>query len=85
MIENLRLGKPDSDLMSAVLFAGMRRQMEQLPTPLAQLGSLQSVTFTGVGPGGADIYTAKYGKGSVVYRIWLGADGKIENANVRPE
>jgi len=83
MIEDLRLDKPDANLMSPDLFAMLRRQQEQLPTPISQLGALQSLSFTGVGPGGADIYQAKYEKGSVVYRIWLGADGKIENANVR--
>ncbi len=85
MIEDLRLNKPDANLMSPELFARMRGQLEQLPTPIAQLGSLQSVTFSAVGPAGPDIYTAKYEKGSLIYRIWLGPDGKIENANVRPE
>jgi hypothetical protein len=48
------------------------------------LGALQSVIFKGVGPGGADIYQVKFEKGSLDYRIWLGPDGKIESANVRP-
>jgi hypothetical protein len=48
------------------------------------LGALQSVNFKGVGPGGADIYQVKFEKGSLDYRIWLGPDGEIESANVRP-
>ena len=50
---------------------------------IAGMGTLQSLTFKGVGPGGADIYQAKFEKGSLNYRIWLGADGKIESANLR--
>ena len=48
------------------------------------MGPLQSVSFKGVGLGGADIYQVKFEKGSLDYRIWLGPDGKIESANVRP-
>ena len=83
MIEDLQLGKPDSDLMNADSFAALRRELERLPTPIAQLGSLQSVTFTEVGPGGADIYHVKFEKGSLDYRIWLGPDGKIEAFSLR--
>jgi hypothetical protein len=83
MIEDLQLGKPDSDLMNADSFAALRRELERLPTPIAQLGSLHSVTFTEVGPGGADIYRVKFEKGSFDYRIWLGPDGKIEAFSLR--
>jgi hypothetical protein len=79
LIEDLRLGKPDNDSMTA----GMRQQLPQLQAG-TQLGALQSLTFKGVGPGGADIYTVKFEKGSLEYRIWLAPDGKVENANLRP-
>jgi hypothetical protein len=42
------------------------------------------VIFKGVGPGGADIYQVNFENKSVDYRIWLGADGKTESANLRP-
>ena len=48
------------------------------------LCDLQSVNFRGVGPGGADVYQVKFEKGSLEYRIWLGPEGEIESANVRP-
>jgi hypothetical protein len=48
------------------------------------LCDLLSANFTGVGPGGADVYQVKFEKGSLEYRIWLGPDGEIESANVRP-
>jgi len=85
MIDGVRAGKPDYDSMSPGLAAATRDQLSQLQSSLNQLGALQSVTFTGVGPGGADIYSCKFEKGSLTYRIWLGLDGKVESANVRPE
>jgi hypothetical protein len=84
MIEDLRLGKPNYDLMSPGLADITRQQLPQLQSMIVDLGALQSVTFKGVGPGGADIYQVKFEKGSLEYRIWLAPDGKIESANVRP-
>jgi hypothetical protein len=84
MIEDLRLGKPDYDRMSPGLAAATRQQLPQLQSTLTQLGALQSMTFKGVGPGGADIYAVKFENGSLEYRILLGTDGKVEMASVRP-
>ena len=47
--------------MSPQLAAVTRQQLPQLKTAMALLGALQSVTFTGVGPDGADIYHVKFG------------------------
>ena len=85
MIEDVRLGKPDYDSMSPGLAAATRQQLPQLQASLTQVGALQSLTFKGVGPGGDDIYSAKFEKGSLEYQIWLGPDGKVESANVRPQ
>jgi len=84
MIEEIRLGKPDYDRMSAGLAAATRQQLPQLQAHFTGLGALQSISFKGVGPGGADIYTVKFEKGGLEYRIWLAPDGKVESANVRP-
>ncbi len=84
MLEELRLGKPNYDLLSPGLAAATRQQLPQLQSMIVGMGPLQSVSFKGVGPGGADIYQVKFEKGSLDYRIWLGPDGKIESANVRP-
>jgi CubicO group peptidase (beta-lactamase class C family) len=85
MIEDTRLGKPDYDRMSPGLAAATRQQLPQLQASLAQAGALQSLTFKGVGPGGADIYSAKFENGAMEYRIWLGPNGKVESATVRPQ
>ena len=83
MIGEIRAGKPNYALMSDNIAAATRQQLSQLQATLTQLGELQTLTFKGVGPGGADIYTAKFEKGELEYRIWLAADGRIDNANVR--
>jgi hypothetical protein len=84
MVGELRLGKPNYDLLSPALADATRQQLPQLQSMIAGMGDLQSVTFKGVGPGGADIYRLKFEKGSLDYRIWLGPDGKTESALVRP-
>ena len=79
MIEELRLGKPNYDLLSPGLASATRQQLPQLQSMIVGMGALQSVIFKGVGPGGADIYQLKFEKGSLDFRIWLGADGKTES------
>jgi len=46
---------------------------------------VESIFFRGVGPGGYDIYGVKFANGSAEFRILLGADGKAEDVNVRPD
>ena len=84
MIGELQTGKPNYDLMSPGLAEVTRQQLPQLQSMIVAKGALQSVIFKGVGPGGADIYQVNFAKGSIDYRIWLGADGKTESANLRP-
>jgi hypothetical protein len=83
-IEEVRLGKPDYDSMSAQLGDLTRQQLAQLQSTVTALGAIQSVTFKGVGPAGPDIYEVKFDKGAMEYRIWLAPDGKVESLNVRP-
>ena len=82
--KDMRLGKPDYDTMSPGLAAATRQQLPQLQPMITELGAIQSMTFKGVGPAGADIYQVKLEKGSLEYRIWLAPDGKVESALVRP-
>ena len=84
MIEELRAGKPNYDLLSPGLANATRQQLPQLQSMITGLGALQSVDFKGVGPAGADIYQLKFEKGSLEYRISLGSDGVTQGAQVRP-
>jgi hypothetical protein len=45
------------------------------------MGALQSLTFKGVGPGGADIYEIKLDNGVLDWRIVMSTDGKVAGAN----
>jgi len=83
-IEELQRGEPNYDQMSPQLADVTRQQLPQLKTLMAQLGALQSVTFTGVGPGGADIYQVKFEHGATEWRISLGPDGKAIGIGFRP-
>ena len=85
LIEGLRAGNPDYDLMSSNFAAITRQQLPQLQSTITDLGAIQSVSFKGVGPGGADIYQVKFEKGALECRISLGPDGKVEGAGIRPQ
>ena len=77
LIEGLLSGKPNYDQMSLGLAGATRNQLSQLQSMVKPRGALQSLTFKGVGPAGADIYVAQFENGSFEYRIMLDADGKI--------
>jgi CubicO group peptidase (beta-lactamase class C family) len=81
IIEESQSGKPNYDLMSPSLAEATRQQLRLLQSAIVPLGALQSVSFKGVGPGGADIYQAKFANGTLEYRIWVSADGKVDSVN----
>jgi CubicO group peptidase (beta-lactamase class C family) len=83
-MEKLRAGNPDYDRMSPTLAANTRQQLPQIQGLLGRFGALQSLSFKGVAPNGADIYQLKFENGSLEYKILLGADGKVEGAGFRP-
>jgi CubicO group peptidase (beta-lactamase class C family) len=83
-IEELRVGEPKYELMSPGLADVTRRQLPQLKTNITQLGAVVSVTFKGVGPGGADIYEVKFEHGPTEWRIMLEPDGKVGSVGYRP-
>jgi hypothetical protein len=70
--------------MSPGLASATRQQLPQIQAMITNLGPLQSVTFKGVGPGGADIYEMKFEKGGLDYRIWMSEAGKVDTAGMRP-
>jgi hypothetical protein len=77
LLEGLISGQPNYDLMAPQLAAATRQQLTQLQAMVKPRGALQSLTFKGVGPAGADIYHVKFENGTFEYRISLSADGKI--------
>jgi hypothetical protein len=83
-IEELKTGQPDYTQMTPAFADVTRRQLSDLQSNIVQLGAMQSVTFKGVGPGGADIYEVKFEKGLFEWRISLTPEGKIEGIGFRP-
>jgi hypothetical protein len=83
LLGEVQQGTPTYALLSAGLANVIRQQLPTMQPALAKLGTVQSVTFKGVGPGGADIYEVKFANGAQEWRIWLAPDGKIDSANFR--
>ena len=78
LIEELRTGKPDYELMNSGMASETRRQIKQHQATITKLGALESVTFTRVGPAGPNIYLAKFEKGSLEWRVWMNLDGRVD-------
>jgi hypothetical protein len=83
-IEELQHGAPRYERMSEQLADNVRRQISQLHAMTTALGTVESVFFRGVGPGGYDIYGAKFAGGFAEFRILVDPDGNIEDMIFRP-
>lgn len=84
-IEDFRAGTPNYDRMSAPLAAKIHRQAGELHATFVALGAVESIFFRGVGPGGYDIYGAKFENGSAEFRLLLEPDGKAGDVLFRPD
>lgn len=84
-IEDLRHGTPNYDRMSAPLAAKIHRQLDELHATFAALGAMETIFFRGVGPGGYDIYGAKFENGSAEFRLLLEPDGKAGDVIFRAD
>jgi hypothetical protein len=84
-IEDLRSGTPNYDRMSAPLAAKVHRQLGELTATVAALGAVESIFFRGVGPGGYDIYGAKFENGAAEFRLLIDPDGKAGDVLFRPD
>jgi hypothetical protein len=83
-IEELQHGAPRYQRMSEQLADNVRRQVSQLQALTTALGTVESVFFRGVGPGGYDIYGAKFANGFAEFRILVDPHGNIEDMIFRP-
>ncbi|MBR0707069.1 M56 family metallopeptidase [Bradyrhizobium liaoningense] len=84
-IEDLRRGTPNYDRMSAPLAAKIHRQLNETQATFVALGALESIFFRGVGPGGYDIYGAKFENGTAEFRLLLEPDGKAGDVIFRAD
>ncbi|MCK1387703.1 M56 family metallopeptidase [Bradyrhizobium sp. 21] len=84
-IEDLRRGTPNYDRMSAPLAAKIHRQLNETQATFVALGGVESIFFRGVGPGGYDIYGAKFENGTAEFRLLLEPDGKVGDVIFRAD
>lgn len=84
-IADMQHGTPNYGMMSPRLADNIRRQFPQLHAMFEGLGTVETIFFRGVGPGGYDIYGVKFANGSAEFRLLLNADGKTDDVLFRPE
>jgi hypothetical protein len=85
-IGELWRGEPDYDQIAPPFAEVTRRQLlPQVQSVAKQLGALRSMSFTGVGPSGSDIYDVKFDNGNARFSIMLTPDGKVETVAFRPQ
>lgn len=84
-IDDMQRGAPNYERMSEALAAKIRPDAAQLQATFKAFGTVESIFFRGVGPGGYDIYGVKFANGVAEFRVLLGADGKAEDVIFRPD
>jgi hypothetical protein len=83
-IQDLQLGSPGDERVGRMA-ESVRRRFAALHTMLTALGPVESVFFRGVGPGGYDIFGAKFERGLAEFRVRLAPVGNIEDIAFRPD
>jgi bla regulator protein BlaR1 len=78
-------GAPNYDDMSPELASAVRAQFDHLVPALESLGAVKSVEFHRVGDGGWDVYRVKYASGTLLWRISLAPNGKVNYALAIPD
>jgi hypothetical protein len=84
-IGDLQRDDPSYARMSPHLADSVRRQFATLHAMMTTLGAVDQVFFRGVGPGGYDIYGAKFASGIGEFRILVGSEGYIDDITFRPD
>jgi D-alanyl-D-alanine-carboxypeptidase/D-alanyl-D-alanine-endopeptidase len=83
-IDEIQRKQPTYERMTPEFAETARPQAEHLEGLIGGLGTLQSITFKGVGPGGFDIFEVKFEHGSLDWRILLDDEGKVAGEGLRP-
>jgi beta-lactamase regulating signal transducer with metallopeptidase domain len=84
-ISDLQHGGANTAHIGGPLAERLRHESPPLPDTLAALGAVESIFFRGVGPGGYDIYGAKFANGSAEFRLLMGPGGVTEDLIFRPD
>jgi CubicO group peptidase (beta-lactamase class C family) len=84
IIEEIRSGKPNYDLMGPSLARQMRRRLPEEQAAIVALGALTSVMFKSAGAGGANVFQATFEKGAQEWRVWFNPEGSVDFFTRRP-
>jgi Domain of unknown function (DUF3471)/Glyoxalase superfamily protein len=84
LIEGIMTGKPNYEEMGPEFAKATRQQLSDLHSDLREAGSIKSISFVGVGGGGADVYFVQHENLARYWRIKLDSQGLISMAWVSP-
>jgi DNA-binding CsgD family transcriptional regulator len=84
LVAGLASGSPDYDKLSPQFAEVVRRDLPMTHPMFSALGELKSVTFTGRGPMGDDVYNLVFAKGAVTMSAKLDADGRMAGGFFQP-
>jgi len=84
LIEGLANGEPRYDEMSPGLAKITHEELPALQKSIVGFGPLQSISFKGVGPCGADIYQVTFERAVREFRLFLGPDDRVHFAQFSP-
>jgi hypothetical protein len=80
LIAGVARGNPSYDELGSSLAQLTREQLPGLQKAMAESGPLQTLSFKGVSPGGADIYDVQFERRTREFRIVVESDGRIHSA-----
>ena len=84
-IEAMENGAADYSMMTPALASAAQQQSPIAESAIKKWGAFKSLSFKGVGPGGADIYEVAFDGQDTEWRIApLTPDGKIAGLSFRP-
>ena len=85
LINAMSAGVPNYDDMAPELARVVRDQSDHLTSVIQGLGAIKTIEFVKVGEGGWDVYRVRYDQNSLLWRIGLDANGKINYALTLPD
>ncbi len=77
-LRKLIAGAQAGQVDATMLGADSQRWIAEFEAQASRMGTVRSIQFQGIGPAGPDIYTIESDKGTWIVRIWMTADGRVQ-------
>ena len=84
LVAGLASGSPDYDKLSSRFAEVVRRDLPRTQPLFSSMGELRSVTFSGRGERGDDVYELVFANGAVIMSAALDSDGRMVGGILRP-